>query len=35
MPKVLTKGVVGVDTEDISEALSAEALTEASCCSHR
>ena len=33
--KVLTKGNVGVDVGDISEAPHAEVLAEASSCTHR
>jgi hypothetical protein len=37
VPKVLTKGVVGVDDakDIIREAPRAKVLVEASCCSHR
>ena len=35
VPKVLTKGIVGVDVEDINEAPCAKVLVEASCCIHR
>jgi hypothetical protein len=35
VPKVLMKGIVGVDAEDINEALRVKVLTKASCCSHQ